>query len=101
MDEKVQKLSPRIEAMTQITIYTVPPSTVCSKIANYLDAKGFDYELVTIGSDEEREELTEKSGRMSCPIVYAGDVMIGGAQDVIAAHRSGRLDELVGKPAAA
>ena len=87
--------------MTQITIYTVPPSTVCSKIANYLDAKGFDYELITIGSDEEREALTDKSGRLSCPIVYVGEVMIGGAQDVVDAHRSGRLAELVGRPVAA
>lgn len=87
--------------MSKITIYTVPPSTVCSKIANYLDAKGFDYELVTIGTDEEREALSEKSGRMSCPVVYVGDVMIGGAEDVIDAHRSGRLAELVGKQASA
>jgi glutaredoxin 3 len=83
--------------LIQITIYTVPPSTVCSKIANYLDAKGFDYELVTIKTDAEREALSEKSGRMSCPIVYVGEQMVGGAQDVIDAHRSGRLAELVGK----
>lgn len=87
--------------MSKITIYTVPPSTVCSKIANYLDARGFDYELVTIGTDEEREALSEKSGRMSCPVVYVGEAMIGGAEDVIAAHRSGRLAELVGRPATA
>jgi glutaredoxin len=84
--------------LIQITIYTVPPSTVCSKIANYLDARGFDYELITIGTDEEREALSEKSGRMSCPIVYVGEELIGGAQDVIDAHRSGRLSELVGRP---
>jgi glutaredoxin len=87
--------------MTQITIYTVPPSTVCSKIANFLDARGFDYELITIGTDEEREALSEKSGQMSCPIVYAGEELIGGAQDVVDAHRSGRLAELVGRPSAA
>lgn len=87
--------------MSKITIYTVPPSTVCSKIANYLDARGFDYELITIGTDEEREALSEKSGRLSCPVVYVGDTMIGGAEDVIDAHRSGRLAELVGKPAQA
>jgi glutaredoxin len=86
--------------MTQITIYTVPPSTVCSKIANYLDAKGFDYELVTIATDAEREALSEKSGRMSCPIVYVGEELIGGAQDVVDAHGSGRLAELVGRPSA-
>jgi hypothetical protein len=38
---------------------------------------------------------------MSCPVVYVGDVMIGGAEDVIDAHRSGRLAELVGKQAPA
>jgi glutaredoxin len=91
---------PRIVALIQITIYTVPPSTVCSKIANYLDAKGFDYELVTIGTDEDREALSEKSGRMSCPIVYVGEELIGGAQDVIDANHSGRLAELVGRPSA-
>jgi glutaredoxin len=84
--------------LIQITIYTVPPSTVCSKIANYLDTRGFDYELVTIATDEEREALSEKSGRMSCPIVYVGEELIGGAQDVIDAHNSGRLAELVGAP---
>jgi glutaredoxin 3 len=87
--------------MAPITIYTVPPSTVCSKIANYLDVRGFEYELVTVDTDEEREALSEKSGRLSCPIVYVGEVMIGGAEDVIHAYRSGRLAELVGRPAAA
>jgi glutaredoxin-related protein len=43
------------------------------------------------------EALSQKSRQMSCPIVYVGEELVGGAQDVIDAHHSGRLADLVGK----
>jgi glutaredoxin-related protein len=50
--------------------------------------------LVTIDSDAEFEALKEKSGRLSCPIVYVGDRLVGGAKETMAAYESGDLERL-------
>jgi glutaredoxin len=80
--------------MTEVTIYAVPPVHSCAKIADYLKARGVDHRLVTIDSDAEFEALKEKSGRLSCPIVYVGDHLVGGAKETMAAYQSGDLERL-------
>ncbi|HEY2056556.1 MAG TPA: hypothetical protein VGH14_21695 [Solirubrobacterales bacterium] len=83
--------------MTEVTVYTVPPSTTCAKIANFLVARGVTHRLVTVEGEDELAAIIEKSGRLSCPIVYVGEVLIGGAADTIAAYESGELLRLVGQ----
>jgi glutaredoxin len=90
---------PTLNPMTSITIFTIPPSTVCARIANFLEARGFEYELVTVEGDAEMTALSEKSGRMSCPIVYVGEVLVGGAKETVEAHASGELARLTGTTA--
>ena len=47
-----------------------------------------------IETPEEMAELTERTGLQRCPIVIAGDTVIGGFNDVREAESSGRLAEL-------
>ena len=81
--------------MTEVTIYTVPPSSTCAKIVNFLLAREVAHRLVTVEGEDELAAIVEKSGRLSCPIVYVGEVLIGGAQETIAAYESGELLRLV------
>ena len=80
--------------MTTITVYTTGPSEACTRVRNVLDARNLAYELVLVENDDELAQLTQRSGRMSCPIVYAGSELIGGLQETIAADRDGRLARL-------
>jgi glutaredoxin 3 len=80
--------------MTDITVYTTGPSEVCSRVRHLLDARGLVYDLVLVESEQELVELSERSGRKSCPLVYVGSELIGGLQETIAAERSGRLARL-------
>jgi glutaredoxin len=73
----------------------VPPSTTCAKIANFLLAREVAHRLMTIKGEDELAAIIKKSGRLSCPIVYVGEMLIGGARETIAAYESGKLLRLV------
>ena len=81
-------------AMAEITVYITEPSEACTRVTRLLDERGFEYSLVMIETPEEMKELTERTGLMRCPIVLAGDTVIGGFNDVREAESSGRLAEL-------
>lgn len=83
--------------MNKITVYTTGPSEACTRVRNVLDARNLPYDLVLVDGADELARLSERSGRMSCPIVYAGAELIGGLQETIAADRDGRLAELVNR----
>jgi glutaredoxin len=80
--------------MNKITIYTTP-SKFCARITRLLDAHKLDYSLISLETDQEVTELTERSGRKSCPLVFVGDELIGGQAETIEAIRSGRVQQLV------
>jgi glutaredoxin len=80
--------------MNKITIYTTP-SKFCARITRLLDAHNLDYSLISLETDQEVTELTERSGRKSCPLVFVGDELIGGQAETIEAVRSGRVQQLV------
>ncbi len=81
-------------AMADITVYISEPTDVCMRVTRLLDERQLPYSLVMIETPEEMRELTERTGLMRCPIVIAGDTVIGGFNDVRDADRSGRLAEL-------
>jgi glutaredoxin len=85
------------EEMNDITIYTTP-SEFCARIIGLFEAQDLPYSLVTLKTDAELTELTERAGRKSCPLVFVGDELIGGQTETVEAVRSGRLKQLVDQP---
>ena len=81
--------------MAEITVYTTP-NELCQRITRVFDARGFDYSLVKLETPEELDELTVRSGRKTCPVVYVGDDLIGGQRETLDAVNSGRIAELLG-----
>ncbi len=77
----------------KIVVYTTTYCPYCRKAKEILKNKKAAFEEVNLDSDPaRREELEKKTGWMTVPMVFIGDEFIGGADDLEALDRSGRLD---------
>ena len=47
--------------------------------------------------DAKREEMQEKTGWMTVPMIFVGDEFIGGADELFALESSGELDQKLSK----
>ena len=83
--------------MTHVEIYTKSYCPFCKRAKALLDSKGISYHEYEISTDEARaQEMRDRSGRKTVPQVFINYRHIGGSDDLIAAERSGLLDELLG-----
>ena len=60
-----------IQTMAEITVYTTP--TGCPTHHKGVRRARLDYSLIKLETPEELDELTGRSGRKTCPVVYVGD----------------------------
>jgi len=82
--------------MPPITIYTKPYCPYCIRALALLDKKGAPYTEIEAGFDpEKRQEMIQRSGRMTFPQIFIGEQHIGGCDDMMALERDGRLDPLL------
>lgn len=57
-----------------ITVYTTQTCSYCVMVKKYLDMKKVEYKTVDVTNDQEkRQELLNKTGLMSVPVVQNGD----------------------------
>lgn len=79
-----------------VDMYTTAICAYCVAAKNLLKQRGFDYREIRIDLDrEEFQKMLDRSGgRRSVPQIFIGDVHIGGYDDLVAADRAGRLEEL-------
>jgi glutaredoxin 3 len=79
-----------------VTVYSTAICPYCVAAKNLLKSRGVAYEDVRIDTDpEQRERMLAMARRTSVPQIFVGDVHVGGYDDLVAAARSGRLDELL------
>ncbi len=65
--------------MKKIILYTTPTCAFCPLVKKFLEEKGVEYEEIDVSEDEKaRQEMIEKSGQMSVPVVIIGDDVITG-----------------------
>lgn len=82
--------------MPKVVIYTKPFCPYCARAESLLKAKGADYEEIVASMDpEKREEMRQRSGRMTYPQIFIGEAHVGGFDDLDALERDGRLDALL------
>ncbi|PYE88915.1 glutaredoxin 3 [Phyllobacterium leguminum] len=82
--------------MVEVTIYTRQWCSFCTAAKRLLDSKGVAYtERDATVSPEFRQEMIQRSGRMTFPQIFVGDVHVGGCDDLHALEREGRLDGLL------
>jgi len=86
--------------MPNIEIYTRPFCPYCARARQLLDAKGLDYQEIDVWADAARDALMrERSGRTSVPQIFIDGYHVGGSDELVAASKSGQLDQLVGRAA--
>ena len=82
--------------MAKVVIYTKPFCPYCARAESLLKAKGAAYEEVVASMDpERREEMRQRSGRMTYPQIFIGEIHVGGFDDLDALERAGKLDALL------
>lgn len=82
--------------MPKVVIYTKPFCPYCARAEALLSRKGVDYEEIVASMDPElREEMRQKSGRMTYPQIFIGDHHVGGCDDLFALDQAGKLDALL------
>ena len=82
--------------MARVTVYTKPYCPYCSRALALLAQKGVEVHEIEAASDMAlRQEMIQKSGRMTYPQIFIGDRHVGGCDDLMALDRSGGLDPLL------
>ena len=80
----------------EIVIYAEARSRQCRRARRILERKGYAFEAVDVGGDEElRARLTETTGKRGVPLIFLAGRLVGGLADIEALERSGDLDRLV------
>ncbi|AVP55145.1 glutaredoxin domain-containing protein [Clostridium tetani] len=62
-----------------IKVYSTPTCPYCKKAKAYFDSKNVEYKDVNVAQDEkEKEEMIEKSGQQSVPVIdINGEIIVG------------------------
>lgn len=70
-----------------VTVFTKPSCVQCNATYRALDAKGIDYIVVDLSTDEQALEQVKELGYLQAPVVIAGDQHWSG-------FRPDKIDEL-------
>ena len=83
-----------------ITLYTTAICPYCIAAKNFLKSRGLEWNEVRIDLDRQaRETMLARARRTSVPQIFVGDTHVGGYDDMIALHRAGKFEPLLGSPA--
>ena len=84
-------------ATPKITLYTSAMCGYCVAAKNFLKSKGLAWNEVRIDLEPaERERMVARARRTSVPQIFVGDTHVGGYDDLMALHRAGKLEPLLG-----
>ena len=82
--------------MAPVTLYSTDRCPYCIQAKRLLDKRGIAYEEVNLARDPDgRSALVEKTGLMTFPQLLVGGELLGGYTEMVAADRSGRLQQLL------
>lgn len=81
-----------------IVIYTTAVCPYCVAAKNFLQSKGQAWTEVRVDLDADiRRKMVVETGRTSVPQIFINETHVGGYDDLIALHRKGGLDPLLGE----
>jgi glutaredoxin 3 len=81
--------------MNRVTVYTTEPCGYCRTAKALLDRRGIAYDEINLSKDADgRAELVSLTGMMTFPQVIIDGQPLGGFQELAAADRAGRLEDL-------
>jgi glutaredoxin 3 len=84
--------------MAQVEIYTTPLCPYCWRAKHLLQSKGVEFVEIDLWQQPERRaEMVERAGgRTTVPQLFVDGRAIGGADELAALERDGKLDALLG-----
>jgi glutaredoxin 3 len=84
-----------------VVVYSTRYCGYCVRAERLLTDKGISFERIAVDGDEHaRRWLVELTGQFTVPQIVIHGRPIGGFSELAALARTGRLDALVGAPAA-
>ena len=76
--------------MAQVQIYTTPTCAFCKLAKEYFKSKNIEYDEFNVATDaQKRQEMVEKTGSLSVPVIIIGDKIIIG-------FNKGKVNEALG-----
>ncbi len=82
--------------MSNVVIYTTPYCGYCRRAKQLLEKKKVKYTEIDVEDNPaQREEMVQKSGRMTVPQIFINGKHIGGSDDLYELERQGKLDRLL------
>jgi len=67
----------------------------CTRAEQLLASKGVEFEKIEVTTPEIRQEMETASNRHTVPQIFAGDLHLGGFDDIAALERAGKLDDVL------
>jgi len=69
----------------KVVVYSTPTCPYCKRAKDYLSRKGVTYTDINVAQDREKaNEMIEKSGQMSVPVITIdNEVIVGFNQDLL------------------
>ncbi len=81
----------------EITVYTSAICAYCVAAKNFLKSRGLSWNEVRIDTDPaQREKMMSLTRRSTVPQIFIGQTHVGGYDDMMALHRAGKLEPLLG-----
>jgi glutaredoxin 3 len=82
--------------MKSVIVYTTDPCPWCLNAKALLKKRGVEYQEINLAKDPDgRAELVRRTGMMTFPQILIEEHPLGGFDQLLAADRAGRLDELL------
>ncbi len=83
--------------MKPVEIYTSPLCGYCHMAKRLLNAKGVSFtEVDVLANPSRKAEMVQRAnGGRTVPQIFIGDTHVGGADDLNALERAGKLDALL------
>lgn len=83
--------------MKPVEIYTSPLCGYCHMAKRLLTSKGVSFSEVNVLANPERktEMIKRANGGRTVPQIFIGETHVGGADDLNALERAGKLDALL------
>jgi glutaredoxin 3 len=86
--------------MADVKVYITDYCPYCTRAKGLLRRKGVTFTEIDVTHDpDKRTWLTETTGQRTVPQIFINDRPVGGADDLYALDREGKLDALLAEPA--
>ena len=75
-----------------VTLYVTDRCGYCRRAERLLDARGIAFDAIDVSGDgPERRALVERTRWRTVPVIFLGEELVGGYEELAALERSGEL----------